>query len=268
MNTLNIPVKLFLLLQGLFLISACTSPTDKFLRYANSHNLSQNIVQAADFQLQTFSNAASGNTLAIYLDGDGTPWVRGRHPAFDPTPRSLMALQLMQQDSRPAIYIGRPCYFELGPDHLCSNELWTQGRYSHEVVDNINTAVTNLLHNSHYQSVQLIGFSGGGALAMLIANRRNDIDSVITVAGNLNTHAWTKHHGYLPLTSSLNPADDPSLTIPSLHLIGGRDLAVPPKIIESYLNNHSGNRLLFPEFNHHCCWSEEWPNILQKKFNY
>lgn len=125
-----------------------------------------------------------------------------------------MSLDLMLQDLGPAVYIGRPCYFELGPADLCSNKRWTQERYSQDTVNSLNSAITHLLHSSDFQSVQLIGFSGGGALAVLIANRRNDINSVITIAGNLNTHAWTLHHGYLPLTGSLNPADDLSLTMP------------------------------------------------------
>lgn len=245
------------------MLYGCSSPTEQFKKVATANNLKGSQIAANSFNLQVFSNNIRGQHLNIYLDGDGTPWLRGIRPAPDPTPRSLLSLKLMLLDEGPAIYIGRPCYFELGPSELCTNNLWTQDRYSEKVVNSLNSALSNLLNNHNYQSVQLIGFSGGGALAVLIANRRDDIDSIITIAGNLNTHTWTQHHGYLPLIGSLNPADEPSLAIPSLHLIGGRDSAVPPKVIHNYLNNHSGKHRLFSDFDHHCCWLDKWPEILQ-----
>ena len=51
---------------------------------------------------------------------------------------------------------------------------------------------------------------------------------VITVGANLDTDAWTQHHGYLPLTGSLNPAASTAKhPWPEAHLYGGRDTIVP-----------------------------------------
>ena len=245
-------------------VCACSSPSGKFFKYANSFNLTSTRLNASGFQLQTFANQIDSEQLNIYLDGDGSPWLKGRHPAFDPTPRNLLTLQLMQQDTHSAIYIGRPCYFELGPVSRCSKQQWTQGRYGEDIVGAIDAAISQTLKQYRPKRVRLIGFSGGGALAVLIASRRDDINSVITVAGNLDTDLWTRQHGYLPLIGSLNPALSPSLTIPSLHLPGGRDNAVPSNITRSYLKNHSGDVWAFPDVDHHCCWLDAWPQILQQ----
>jgi len=51
--------------------------------------------------------------------------------------------------------------------------------------------------------IQLIGYSGGGATAALIAARRDDISRLITVAGNLDHDKWTQLHTITPLTHSL-----------------------------------------------------------------
>lgn len=245
-------------------LGACSSPTENFLSFAESTNLNHSNLSAKGFELKTFSNRIQGDDLVVYLDGDGTPWFKGVRPALDPTPRNPLTLQLMQQDTRPAVYIGRPCYFELGPMALCNNLLWTQARYAETIVAAMNSALEQIIQQRQAKHVQLIGFSGGGALAVLIASRRNDISSVITVAGNLDTVLWVKQHNYLPLIDSLNPALTSSLNIPSLHLTGTEDLAVPSAITRSYLKNHSGYYWPFPNFDHHCCWLEAWPHILQQ----
>ena len=50
------------------------------------------------------------------------------------------------------------------------------------------------------REVTFVGYSGGGVLAVLIAERLDNVAGVITVGANLDTDAWTEHHGYLPLT--------------------------------------------------------------------
>lgn len=264
MKLLRLTYQISVCLLCVLVCSGCSSPTDKFFRYADSYNLSQDQLSASEFQLQIFSNQILSDNLNIYLDGDGSPWLKGRYPAFDPTPRNLLTLQLMQKDTHSAVYIGRPCYFELGPSQRCNSLLWTHERYSQDIVTAMDAAIDQLVSRYNPEKVQLIGFSGGGALAVLIANRRDDISSVITVAGNLDPELWVQIHGYLPLKGSLNPASLPSLTIPSLHLSGALDQAVPSKIAQSYLSNHSGFYWQFPSFDHHCCWLDTWPEILEK----
>ena len=67
-------------------------------------------------------------------------------------------------------------------------------------------ALSDILQRRPYQGLVLIGYSGGGVLAMLLAEQFPATQAVVTVAGNLDTDAWAIEHGYSPLRGSLNPA--------------------------------------------------------------
>jgi pimeloyl-ACP methyl ester carboxylesterase len=89
---------------------------------------------------------------------------------------------------------------------------------------------------------------------------------VITIAANLDTDAWTEHHGYSPLSGSLNPARQPPLdeSIRQLHLIGDQDARVPLASLTAYLaRNPKATLRILPGFDHHCCWEEHWPDIIR-----
>ena len=113
--------------------------------------------------------------------------------------------------------------------------------------------------------IVLIGYSGGGSLAMLVAERVPRVVAVVTVAANLDTDAWTRLHGYQPLASSLNPATRPPLPgrIVQLHIAGGEDGNVPPEIIANFVAHQHGAQLrVFKNADHACCWEQLWPQIL------
>jgi pimeloyl-ACP methyl ester carboxylesterase len=114
--------------------------------------------------------------------------------------------------------------------------------------------------------VTLIGYSGGGTLAWLMAKEMKEVTAVITIAANLDVELWTSLHGYTPLTDSLNPAALPPLPerIRQIHFVGGRDRNVPPRVPRSFAVRHpSATIIQVPEFDHTCCWVKEWPALLQ-----
>lgn len=111
-----------------------------------------------------------------------------------------------------------------------------------------------------------MGHSGGGTLAMLLAERFPQTRAVVTLAGNLDIDRWARLHGYLPLQDSLNPATRKPLSadIYQLHLVGADDQEIPPAIIEPVIAKQSGTRLeIVSNYNHICCWKAIWPDILQ-----
>ena len=123
------------------------------------------------------------------------------------------------------------------------------------------------LRRAEPSSVVLIGFSGGGALAMLLAEHVPDTVAVVTIAGNLDVAAWTAHHHYAPLRQSLDPALRPALPphVLQLHLQGGRDEVVPPAIVQRAIERQPGAvGRLYPEFDHRCCWQRAWPELLSE----
>jgi dienelactone hydrolase len=244
-------------------VLGCSSPTQRSDREAQRAGLSRSIVQGTTFRHVVYSRVERPvTTLTVYLEGDGLPWEGGRIPASDPTPRDPLALQLMAQSSEPALYVGRPCYYELH-DVGCSAQAWTFARYSSAAVESMAAAITAQASQVSARDVRLIGYSGGGVLAVLIAERLQNVSSVITLAANLDVSAWAAHHGYLPLHDSLNPALS---TEPhrwrELHLHGVKDTVVPIATTRAYFQRYPAARQIrFDEYDHVCCWLRDWRDL-------
>lgn len=208
------------------------------------------------------------NNIHVYIEGDGRPWIKRFQIAKNPTPYSPLVVQLMRRDKNPSLFLGRPCYFnhaEFGlDDRGCDTSKWTSARYSKDVVSSMVYALRQLMINEKYQRVVLIGYSGGGTIAMLMAQEMREVDQVITVAANLDIDAWTRHHHYSPLSQSLNPA---LVRHPypdsQQHFVGSRDTVVPPDLNRSFLQRIGQPLIVIDGFDHRCCWAEKWPELLQ-----
>lgn len=206
--------------------------------------------------------AARSDLLLVVVDGDGSPWVQGA-PARDPTPRRPLALGLLGRAPMDGIYLGRPCYHGQHAAPGCTSALWTGARYSAAVVESMAAAARRELERSGHGRVLLVGYSGGGVLAMLLAPRLPHVAGVVTIAANLDVDAWAAHHRYLPLDGSLDPARlDIAGDWGEWHLVGGRDGVVPYRTVARYLARRSAARTrIYPDFDHVCCWEGEWPAI-------
>ncbi|GAA6154389.1 hypothetical protein NBRC116587_38120 [Pseudoteredinibacter isoporae] len=113
--------------------------------------------------------------------------------------------------------------------------------------------------------LELIGYSGGGALAVLLAERLEAVSTVITLAGNLDHQAWTESFSYLPLTDSLNPMNDAELNgVSALHIVGSEDKNIKPEFVEAFVKKHGGELLVLEKVDHSCCWLKNWPDLLKK----
>lgn len=201
----------------------------------------------------------------VYLEGDGNAWHKGRVPSVNPTSRQKLALKLMLLDDNDSLYLNRPCYGYKAMPKPCSNTWWTNARYSEAIVDTMSEALDGLQAQLGQKPLVLIGHSGGGALAVLLAQRRSDVQGVITLAGNLAPHQWAKHHGYLPLEGSLTPAPKKlPAAILQWHFAGVEDSNVPRVLIESALQGATGAEFKSIKGNHTCCWHKHWPSILEQ----
>lgn len=225
------------------------------------------LVGGAGFAHVTYRHhlRSSSGRLHVYLEGDGRPWLTRNRIAKDPTPRVPLALRLMAQDPTPSLYLGRPCYHGLAQSPGCSPWMWTQGRYSDTVVNSMAAALHHALGSGAQTQITLIGYSGGGALAMLMAARLDNVKEVITIAANLDTDAWTDYHGYSRLRGSRNPTIEPALTarVRQIHLAGAQDVRVPLRVAQpARLRQPTAQFLTVPGFDHTCCWERAWPAIL------
>lgn len=201
----------------------------------------------------------------VYLEGDGNAWHKGRVPSVNPTSRQKLALKLMLLDDNDSLYLNRPCYGYKAMPEPCSSRWWTNARYSEAIVDAMSEALDGLQAQLGPKPLVLIGHSGGGALAVLLAQRRSDVQGVITLAGNLAPHQWAKHHGYLPLEGSLTPApQNLPEAILQWHFAGVEDSNVPPMLIESALQGATGAEFNTVKGNHTCCWHKHWSLILEQ----
>ena len=119
----------------------------------------------------------------------------------------------MRADKQAKILIGRPCYYLSARQRpsVCSNALWTSDRYSEQVVQAMRTLIAQQINRYAPKRVTLIGYSGGGTLATLIANDLTAVDVLVTIAANLDVDAWIKQHGYSPLSRSINAGNFPRL---------------------------------------------------------
>lgn len=247
-------------------LQACATSAQRVDRLAAEQGYRRVVVTGKGFSHVAYIKGKpdSARALHVYLEGDGSPWLGGRAAKY-PTSRNPMMLKLMALDPAPGIYLGRPCYQGLQQSENCASKWWTRRRYSAQVVDSMTTALLALA--GERQPLMLLGHSGGGTLAMLMAERLPNVVAIVTVAGNLDPSAWTRLHGYPPLQGSLNPAERPPLpaAIRQLHLAGGRDRNVPAEFIRRVASqqNHADYRY-FERYDHTCCWQEIWLTVLSE----
>lgn len=247
----------------LLILTGCATPAQHFETVAMDYGFIAKTVAGQAFKHQVYANhqnlQTSQERLHVYLDGDGTP------RKSDPTSNNPLILSLMAQDQTPSILLGRPCYHSLNTSPTCSERLWTSQRYSKAIVDSMAAALNNWLKTYPAKKVILIGYSGGGTLAVLIANQIPTVQTVLTVAANLDVDGWSQAHGYPPLSESLNPITQKKLSshIRQIHLAGADDDVVAASIVKSYSDQQNAQYHLFPDFDHQCCWEEVWQKILQ-----
>jgi pimeloyl-ACP methyl ester carboxylesterase len=250
---------------GAALVS-CTSPMERADRDARAAGLEPQLIEGKGFRHRAYvPRQLSGDVLIVFIEGDGLPWTRGgTEIAADPTPQWPLALELAAATPGTVLYLGRPCYFGLQNDPGCKPDLWTFARYSNAVVDSMATAAGQTARSLGATKVVLVGYSGGGTMAVLMATRIPQAVAVVTVAANLDIDAWTERHAYLPLKDSLNPALEAPLPrgIGQWHLVGGRDTDVPPDSVARYLERAPAAHVQrFEDFDHRCCWRDAWPSI-------
>lgn len=204
--------------------------------------------------------------LTVYIEGDGFAWASPRRPSDDPTPREPLALRLaLAHPGGNAAYLARPCQFVRAKRAACLQRYWTQARYAEDVVVSIRLAIDQLKRRFGAQRLTLVGYSGGAAVAALVAQRSGDVGQLITVAGNLDHAGWSHHHRLDPLAESLNPADhaDKLAGLAQIHFIGGSDAVIPPDIAYRwplpFRGRHDANLRVIEGYDHRCCWSEHWP---------
>lgn len=231
------------------------------------------VLSAGAFSLLGFLHApARTDILRVYIEGDGHAWSTPDTPSDDPTPWSPVSLDLAVRDSFTAVaYLARPCqYLGARSNPSCETSIWTNRRYAPEVIASVDAAIDQLRQQTGARAIELVGYSGGGPVAALVATRRHDVASLRTVAANLDIALWTARHRVSPLRGSLNPADfAPRLAgLPQVHFVGEADDVVEPDVVFAFARRvgDSGCVQVVPEpgMRHGAAWAERWPELLHQ----
>ena len=254
-----------------------TLPGGRLLTQAGFTDISAQDALIRSYLKGPQNSAQDKMEITIYIEGDGAAWTMRQFAPSNPTPRHALGAQLASQDpSYVVIYLGRPCQF-LGPATLerCDTSLWTDGRFSPAAISLGNQAIDALLQRltphptQKQQQIRLVGYSGGGAYAALLASKRTDVSCLITIAAPLDIDVWSRLQQIAPLSTSLNPAS-PSQRLPKIdqtHWFGGSDHIVPPQSIGVFLTNNASPNTqvhVLPKANHLEPWSSQWAQLLQQ----
>ena len=277
------------LLLGAFLaqLAGCTgrpSPEQRLFnveQQALAHDWRRLDILAAPFvfaaylprQTSTMDSPVS-KVLTVYTEGDGLAWVTRFRPSSDPSPVDPigLALAFSHPDVRAA-YLARPCQYTMKEgDAVCEQKYWTTHRFATEVVEATSLAISRLMAMTSSTGLQLVGYSGGGAVAALVAAQRHDVLGLRTLAGTLDHGLWTRRQLVDPLYGSLNPADVAAAlsSLPQLHFVGGLDTVMPREVTESYLARQApggcAELVNVAGASHANGWVNAWPSLLQVPF--
>lgn len=267
----------WLLVVFFLILTGCTSP-----RHGVSQRVDHAQLLAADlrwratplsvsgFDLMAFlpQDGRSGKELTVYIEGDGLAWLTPLRPSKNPTPLNPVGLKLaLAHPEGKVAYLGRPCQYVAVNAWGCETRYWTEERFSPAVVTAMSKAVDQLKTRAQVSQINIVGYSGGGAIAVLLAAQRTDVIRVITVAGNLDTQAWTQRHALGELTGSTNPADLVTRVthIPQWHFVGGKDNNITPALVQGFASKFPPSSpvqvVVEDDFTHGCCWSDSWSTL-------
>ena len=246
-------------------------------------------IDTGRFVLTTYVKARPAPAvLRVYIEGDGRAWLSRTQVSPDPTPHEAMGLQLALSDARAntatntaagtatdtangtaLLYLARPCQFTpMARNPACGPAYWTGLRYAPEVVDAMNQALSQYVARFKPARLELVGYSGGGAIAVLLAARRQDVSAIRTIAGNLDHVAVNRWHQVSQMPGSLNPIDVAQRvrTIPQRHFSGADDRVVPTVITRDFVAQTGACAALqvVPGMAHESDWPAIWPGLLRQ----
>jgi len=262
---------LFALILLLTSLGGCAvDPNQHANALAQSARMTRTEVSAPPFVLTAFVRITRHDQpLTVYIEGDGRAWRNRNTPSDDPTPHQALGLSLATTDpSANVVYLARPCQFtpkERNP--FCENTFWTNKRFAPEVIRSLDQAIEHFMEKVQGQRLNLVGYSGGGALAVLLAARRNDVLTIRTVAGNLDHVEVNRQHLVSPMPESENAIDVARQisTIPQIHFSGSNDDVVPPSIAQRFVTASGGRCVkshVVSDMSHEGDWAAQWRKLL------
>ncbi len=224
-------------------------------------------IAADPFSLTVFERMHEREAPAtIYIEGDNISTL------ISETPQMPVALKLATKDSSAnVVSIARPCQYSgmLEPEKSCGAPWTTDKKYSGEVLDSYNMAIDEIIARYDIEGIHLVGHSGGAAIAALLATQRDDVLSLRTVAGTMDTDLARQLRGKEPYAESLNPKDIAFKLrkLPQKHFTSARDYITPPALLESFLsamgNTSCAEHMVVNGVTYDMWWENKWATLLK-----
>jgi predicted esterase len=238
-------MKAFLSLLCMALLCGCTSTS-----------LSITSLQAPFFTPETIPTALPlkaqhkhlnvTEPLWIVIEGDGHAWKSASIPSSNPTPHDPVGWRLATSiHAANVLYLARPCqYLNEVELQACSVSDWTDGRFAQKWIVKMNEAISTIKARYGYSEIILVGYSGGGTMAALLATRRDDVSLLISVASPLDVNAWSTYHHVSPLLQSLDPKEERAKLsmIAQIHIVGQNDRVVPPFLAREFIEGYESQK--------------------------
>lgn len=265
---LRLYAQISLVMVGAALITGCVNYTARLEGDAHAAGRTTEIYTGGIYPVQAvLPKSVKGEVLRVYVEGDGHAWATARQASTDPTPHENLVANLAANDPGGAVYLARPCQF-VSNEH-CNPKAWTDQRFSPQVIASMSSALDAIKLRYTGTRIELVGYSGGGAVALLLAAQRDDVVSVQTLAGNIAVTAWTQLQGLTQLSGSLDPVNyaDKLKTIPQRHLVGDLDSVVPRAVSSAYLSSLGSTQcveIATVHANHQDGWSAAWADYSRR----
>ena len=260
-------------------LSGCIATTLPYMRAETAQRIAspawmiKRDIAATTYLLRSYERIHDrGGVANLYIAGDGSVSTSVEEWELNPTPKNPIALHLASKDRADnVIFIARPCQYTamLSKGDVCDESIWKDKRFSAEVIASFDKALDDIATRYDIRGFNLIGYSGGAAIATLLTTKRTDILSIRTVAGILDHETHSAVSGAPILSGSLNPVKEAStLTrMPQYHFIGGQDDYVPPAVLHSYLQamppTNCVQTMLVQEASYDEGWVNKWPELLE-----
>ena len=221
---------------GFFLLSACQQSVPP--------GWHEQTIESTPFRLRAMmpDDLKESEVLTVMIEGDGLAWVSRTRPSSDPTPTHPVALSIAQALPN-TVYLARPCQYVWS--EACSEFFWTEGRFHPLVIQSMQEAIEYLKNSYHAKRLRLMGYSGGGVIAGLLAARlpRGSVEEWVSIASPISWEPWVAYHRVSILRGSLSLEPDVPilLNMPQRHYVGTKDTIVPASVQEvwrTYMRNN------------------------------
>ena len=218
--------------------------------------------------------------IIIYIEGDGLNYLSFHKISPDPTPIDPLGLRFSAIDDSPnVIWLARPCQYVMSQyviaeditHRICHQDVWTVKRYHPHILHDYENLLIHIQQQYQQKNLHLVGYSGGGAIAALVAAKpkiKDNIISLRTIAGNLHNNALINYHQVSPMLESRDPIDiaNDIRDIPQIHYVGRHDDVVLPFVAHDFKKRAANDQCVFVTENKKATHIRGWDSFWQRNY--